>query len=129
MGRALAPHAGPGRADEVLDVAPPARSIMIVFALVIRTAEFLFYHLLLSAVDRVSRLPRDTTIPEAMRLYRENIALKAQLDLLCRRLALYEGKFGKKPIDVRRMGRRLDVVSPANYLVIHVLPRRLLDAP
>jgi len=27
----------------VLDVAPPARSIMIVFALVIRTAEFLFY--------------------------------------------------------------------------------------
>gem|GEM_PF-5735328 len=36
-------HAGPGRADEVLDVAPPARSIMIVFALVIRTAEFLFY--------------------------------------------------------------------------------------
>jgi len=61
---------------------------MIVFALVIRTAEFLFYHLLLSAVDRVSRLPRDTTIPEAMRLHRENIALKAQLDLLCRRLAL-----------------------------------------
>lgn len=73
---------------------------MIVFALVLRTAEFLFYHLLLSAVDRVSRLPRDTTIPEAMRLYRENIALKGQLDLLCRRLALYEGKFGKKPVDL-----------------------------
>jgi hypothetical protein len=33
-------------------------------------------------VDRASRLPRDTTVPEAMRLYRENIALKAQLDAL-----------------------------------------------
>jgi hypothetical protein len=32
--------------------------------------------------DRASRLPRDTTVPEAMRLYRENIALKAQLDAL-----------------------------------------------
>ncbi|GAC1299769.1 MAG: hypothetical protein NVSMB1_26400 [Polyangiales bacterium] len=72
--------------------------ITIVFSLFLRTAEFLFYHLLLSLVDRVSRLPRDTTMPEAMRLYRENIALKAQLDLLVRRLTLYEGKFGRKPV-------------------------------
>jgi hypothetical protein len=55
-------------------------------ALLLRTTEFVFYHLLLSLVDRVSRLPRDTTVPEAMRLYRENIALKAQLDALERRL-------------------------------------------
>ncbi len=33
-------------------------------------------------MDRVSRLPRNTTMPEAMRLYRENIALKVQLDAL-----------------------------------------------
>jgi hypothetical protein len=31
----------------------------------------------LAIVDRVSRLPRNTMMPEAMRLYRENIALKA----------------------------------------------------
>ncbi len=40
-------------------------------ALVLRTFEFLFYHLLLSGIDRVSRLPRDSTVSEAMRLYRE----------------------------------------------------------
>ena len=49
-------------------------------ALALRTAEFLFYHVLLSVVDLVRRLPRDTTVPEALRLYHENIALKAQLD-------------------------------------------------
>src|SRR5512133_2861856 len=31
-------------------------------------------------VDHISRLPRDTTMPEAERLCRENIALKAQLE-------------------------------------------------
>ena len=70
------------------------------FSLLLRTAEFLFYHLLLVGVDRVSRLPRDTTIPEAMRLYRENIALKAQLDLLGQRLALYERKLGRTPVNL-----------------------------
>jgi hypothetical protein len=54
----------------------------IVFALVLRTAEFFFYDLLLVLVDRVSRLPRGEAMPEAMRLYRENIALKAQLEAL-----------------------------------------------
>lgn len=51
-------------------------------ALAGRTLEFGFYHVLLTAVDRVSRLPRGAMIPEAARLYRENIALKAQLDAL-----------------------------------------------
>ncbi|MCK6587275.1 MAG: helix-turn-helix domain-containing protein, partial [Polyangiaceae bacterium] len=51
-------------------------------ALTFRAVEFGYYHVLLSTVDRVSRLPRNTTVPEAMRLYRENIALKAQLDAL-----------------------------------------------
>jgi hypothetical protein len=50
-------------------------------SLLLRSLEFGFYHCLLSAVDRVSRLPRNTTMPEAARLYRENIALKAQLEV------------------------------------------------
>jgi hypothetical protein len=52
-------------------------------------------------VDRVSRLPRDSTIPEAMRLYRENIALKAQLDALERRLLLLEGRPKRVPVRLR----------------------------
>ena len=56
-------------------------------SLTLRTVEFGFYHVLLSTVDRVSRLPRNTTMPEAARLYRENIALKAQLDALEAELA------------------------------------------
>lgn len=56
-------------------------------ALTLRALEFGYYHVLLSTVDRVSRLPRNTTVPEAMRLYRENIALKAQLDALEAELA------------------------------------------
>lgn len=55
-------------------------------SLAARTAEFAFYHLLLSTVDRVSHLPRYTTEPDALRLYRENIALKAQLEALQRHL-------------------------------------------
>jgi hypothetical protein len=55
--------------------------------LALRAVEFGFYHLLLSMVDRVSRLPRNTMMPEAARLYRENIALKAQLDALEAELA------------------------------------------
>jgi hypothetical protein len=59
-------------------------------ALVLRTTEFFFYHVFLLLVDRAS-LPRDTTVPEAMRLYRENIALKAQLDALERYLVMLPG--------------------------------------
>ena len=63
-----------------------------VIALTLRTVEFLFYHLLLSVVDRVSRLPRDsTTMPEAIRLYRENVALKAQIDALERHIVTTAG--------------------------------------
>lgn len=69
----------------------PSRGLWSVLSsaasLTLRAAEFGYYHVLLSAVDRVSRLPRNTTVPEAMRLYRENIALKAQLDALEAELA------------------------------------------
>ena len=64
-------------------------------ALVLRTAEFFFYHLLISLVDRVTRLPRYTTEPDVMRLYRENIALKAQLDALERHVVMMETR--KRP--------------------------------
>ena len=79
-----------------------------VFALALRTTEFFFYHLLLSLVDRVSRLPRDGVEPEAMRLYRENIALKAQIDVLNRCLTLYQTKKGRKRVPlVTRAGQVL----------------------
>jgi hypothetical protein len=39
-------------------------------------------------VYRVSPLPRDGVEPEAMRLFRENIGLKAQLEALRHQLAL-----------------------------------------
>ncbi|HEX7507273.1 MAG TPA: hypothetical protein VF550_10915, partial [Polyangia bacterium] len=70
-------------------------------ALLVRTAEFLFYHLLLLIVDRVSRLPRNTMMPEAMRLYRENIALKAELDALGARLSRLEKPAARIPIRTR----------------------------
>lgn len=56
-------------------------------SLTVRAAEFGYYHVLITAVDHVSRLPRNTMMPEAARLYRENIALKAQLDALESELA------------------------------------------
>lgn len=70
---------------------PKPRGIWIAIksaaSLTLRAVEFGFYHVLFSTVDRVSRLPRNTTMPEAARLYRENIALKAQLDALEAELA------------------------------------------
>lgn len=68
-----------------------------VLSLLLRSLEFGFYHCLLSAVDRVSRLPRNTTMPEAARLYRENIALKAQLDVLEARLKREEAEVKPRP--------------------------------
>ncbi len=64
-------------------------------SLTFRMLEFFVYHLLISLVDRVTRLPRYTTDPDAMRLYRENIALKAQLDALERHIVMMETK--KRP--------------------------------
>ena len=92
MADVSSPHA-----DAAAPSLPPPRSkprkpgildrIKQAASLTLRAVEFGYYHVLLSAVDRVSRLPRNTTMPEAMRLYRENIALKAQLDALEAELA------------------------------------------
>jgi hypothetical protein len=40
------------------------RAKFSMLALVARTTEFFFYHLLLALMDRASRPPRDTTVPE-----------------------------------------------------------------
>jgi hypothetical protein len=44
----------------------------------LRALEFGSYHRLICFVDRLSRLARDSCAPDAMRLYRENLALKLQ---------------------------------------------------
>jgi transposase len=70
-------------------------------SLVLRTLEFLLYHLLIVFVDRVSRLPRGSNPPEIMRLYRENLALKAQNGALLLELDATRGKRAKMPLRVR----------------------------
>jgi len=88
-------------ARRALDLLASMVSIVPVLSLAIRTAEFVFYHLLLSLVDHVSGLPRDMMVPEAMRLYRENIALKAQLEALERHLVRVETKRKRVSLAVR----------------------------
>ncbi len=70
-------------------------------SLALRTFEFLVYHLLIVVVDRVSRLPRGSNPPEIMRLYRENLALKAQNGALLLELDAARGKRPKMPLRVR----------------------------
>jgi len=65
-------------------------------ALLFRTIEFCFYAVLLRFVDWASRLPRETQ-PDAMRIYRENLALKAQLHALQIHLATINTKTQKLP--------------------------------
>jgi len=69
--------------------------------LAFRTFEFLVYHLLIVVVDRVSRLPRASTPPELMRLYRENLALKAQNGALLLELDAARGRRPRVPMRVR----------------------------
>jgi len=96
-----------------------------VLPLAARTVEFLFYHLLLSLVDVVSRLPRHSTLPEAMRLYRENIALKAQLDALERQI----GRMKQRP---KRAGVELRAAQVFAYFLTRgdePFQRYFLSAP
>jgi hypothetical protein len=60
--------------------------------LILRTLGLAFYHLLICLVDRLSRLPRSTVPPDVMRLYRENLALKVQLDALAAQTTRVHGK-------------------------------------
>ena len=72
--------------------------------------EFLAYHLIISVVDRVSRLPRNSTPPEMMRLLRENVALKSQVRALVLELKAVNGK---KP----RVSRRTRAAQVLAYLL------------
>jgi transposase len=67
----------------------------------LRTVEFLFYHLLICLVDRLSRLPRSSCPPDAMRLYRENLALKVQLEALAADIARLRGKSARASLRTR----------------------------
>ena len=67
----------------------------------LRTLEFTFYHLLICFVDRLSRLPRDSCPPDAMRLYRENLALKVQLDALVAEVTRVRGKKARVSLGTR----------------------------
>jgi putative transposase len=69
--------------------------------LILRTLEFAFYHLLICFVDRLSRLPRTSVPPDAMRLYRENLTLKAQVDALAVELARLRGKRARVSLRTR----------------------------
>lgn len=59
-------------------------------ALALRTTELLLSHLLLTLVDHVRRHRREAPMPAVMRLYRQNIALKAPLDVLALHIARSE---------------------------------------
>ena len=45
-------------------------------SLVARTFQLVVLHFTICAVDRITRLPRNSTPPEVMRIPRENMALK-----------------------------------------------------
>lgn len=78
-------------------------------SLVFRTFEFLVYHLLIVVVARVSRLPRGSNPPEIMRLYRENLALKAQNSALLPELDAARGKAPRATL--RNSGLRMPWTS------------------
>ena len=69
--------------------------------LILRTVEFVFYHLLICFVDRLSRLPRTSVPPAAMRLSRENLALKVQLDALVTETTRLRGKRARASLRTR----------------------------
>ena len=98
-------------------------------ALALRAAEFLFYKGLITVVHRISRLPRDTSElePEVMRLYRENIALKAQLDANERDRKCLEREIRKleepeKPVQKRK--RRPSIATRAAQVFAYVAHAR-----
>jgi len=67
----------------------------------LRALEFAFYHLLICLVDRLSRLPCDSCPPDAVRLYRENLALKVQLDALAAEVTRVRGKRARVSLRTR----------------------------
>lgn len=70
-------------------------------ALIAHTIQFLVYHLLISIVDRISRLPRSGVQPEVERILRENLALKAQVRALLLELKSERGSRPKVSLRTR----------------------------
>jgi transposase len=70
-------------------------------SLIIKTTQFLVYHLLILVVDRVSRLPRSGVQPEVERILRENLALKAQVRALVLELKSERGSRPKVSLRTR----------------------------
>jgi transposase len=70
-------------------------------SLIIKTTQFLVYHLLIVVVDRVSRLPRSGVQPEVERILRENLALKAQVRALVLELKSERGARPKVSLRTR----------------------------
>ena len=70
-------------------------------SLIARTFQLYAYNLLICVADRVSRLPRNSTPPEVMRILRENMALKAQVRALVLELKTKKGKRPKVSIATR----------------------------
>lgn len=70
-------------------------------SLIIKTIQFLVYHLLTVVVDRASRRPRSGVQPEVERLLRENVALKAQVCALVLELKSERGSRPKVSLRTR----------------------------
>lgn len=70
-------------------------------AIAYRSLQFLIFHVLISIVDRVSRLPRSGVQPEVERILRENLALKAQVRALVLELKSERGSRPKVSLRTR----------------------------
>ena len=66
----------------------------MMLSLIARAIEFTTYSLVIKAVDKISKLPRNSQPSDLERLYRENLALKAQLETVKREIKI---KIGKRP--------------------------------
>jgi putative transposase len=71
----------------------------MMLSLIARAIEFTTYSLVIKAVDKISKLPRNSQPSDLERLYRENLALKAQLETVKREIKIKIGK--RPPISVR----------------------------
>ena len=85
-------------------------------SLIARAVEFTAYHLVINAVDKISKLPRNSQPSEMERLYRENIGLKAQLEAAKKEI---KNKFKavkpspKTPRKIYSSSRRQDIIQSA----------------
>ncbi len=70
-------------------------------SLVARTFQLAVFHLIISTADRLSRLPRNSSPPEVMRILRENMALKAQVRALLLELKSEKGSHPKVSLATR----------------------------